>query len=86
MVSEAGSDLDRFQRRISATTIVNHAVARCSILGIPLTEDNVILCVGDFFDPLDPVFESLIDEILLVLAELFAAPVYSIPDVAADAV
>jgi len=71
VVPEEDSSLERFQRRISATTIVNHAVTRCSIFGLPLTEDNVILCVGDYFDPLDVAFESVIDEILLVLEELF---------------
>jgi len=65
---------DKFQSRMYATTIVNHAVNRCIIIGLDLTEDNVILCVGDFFDPNDITFENLIDEILVAVHELFDHP------------
>ena len=54
-----------FIERISAVAIVNQAALRCIALSLPLTADNVILLVGDFFDPDNPEFAGLINEILL---------------------
>lgn len=52
-----------FQERVAATAIANQAVLRCMILGMPVTVDNVILCVSDFVDPADCRFGSLIDHV-----------------------
>ena len=54
----------RFIERISATAIVNQAVLRCMLLGLPVDPDNVILCVGDFIDPTNAQFAGVIDQIL----------------------
>ena len=57
----------RFIERISATAIVNQAVLRCMITGLPLNADNVILCVGDFIDPSNEQFGDIIEQILLAI-------------------
>ena len=49
--------------RIAAITIVNNAVIRCQLLGLPVNHDNVILCIGDHFDPNDLSFSGVIVEI-----------------------
>ncbi len=51
------------QEKVAATTIANQAVLRCMILGMPVTVDNVILCVSDFVDPADCRFGSLIEHV-----------------------
>lgn len=70
MLSRLGEiEADHFERRIYATAIVNNAIIRCSIVGLPISEDNVIKCVGDFFDPSSEPLVGLIDEILSLLHE-----------------
>jgi hypothetical protein len=53
----------QFGDKIAATAIVNNAVVRCTHLGLPINHDNVILCIGDFFDPGDADFTGVIVEI-----------------------
>jgi hypothetical protein len=59
----AGEKLNRLLLKISATTIVNQAIIKCSMNGIPISVDNAILFIGDFFDPEDCDFADLIAEI-----------------------
>ena len=54
----------KFTNQINAAAIVNQAVLRCQALGLPVTADNVILCVGDFFDPTDPEYSDLIEVVM----------------------
>ncbi len=69
----AGEKLNRLLLKISATTIVNQAIIKCSIVGLPVSVDNAILFIGDFFDPDDADFADLIAEIEHVL-EVTVAP------------
>lgn len=62
-----------FLERISATAIVNQAVIKCSIAGVPVTQDNVIFFVGDFADPSKPEHARLIEQIERSIDEIFAA-------------
>lgn len=62
-----------FLERISATAIVNQAVIKCSIAGVPVTQDNVIFFVGDFADPTEPHFSGLIAKIEQTIEDIFAA-------------
>jgi len=52
-----------FHERVAATAIANQAVLRCIIMGMPITVDNVILCVSDFVDPADYRFGGLIEQV-----------------------
>ena len=52
-----------FMETVSATAIANQAMWRCRYRGLPLTEDNVISCVGHFFDPTDSEFDGIIEKI-----------------------
>jgi hypothetical protein len=52
-----------FQERVAATAIANQAILRCMILGMPLTVDNVTMCVSDFVDPEQQKFRNLIEQI-----------------------
>jgi len=52
-----------FQEKVAATAIANQAILRCMILGMPVTIDNVILCVSDFVDPTDYRFGGLIEQV-----------------------
>lgn len=52
-----------FHEKVAATAIANQAVLRCMILGMPVTIDNVILCVSDFVDPTDYRFGGLIEQV-----------------------
>jgi len=61
------SEAEKFQTRINAAAIVNQAVLRCRALDMPMTADNVIICVGDFFDPTDPSYADLIDEVMVAV-------------------
>ena len=62
-----------FLVRISATAIVNQAVIKCSLAGVPVTQDNVIFFVGDFADPLEPEHAGLIAQIHQTIEEIFSA-------------
>jgi hypothetical protein len=62
-----------FLERISATTIVNQAVIKCSIAGVPVTQENVILFVGDFADPSEPDHAGLITQIEQTIEDIFSA-------------
>ena len=61
-MSEGG--FQAFIERVSATAIANQAILKCHLRGVPVSTDNVLLFVGDFFDPDKPEFEGLIDMIL----------------------
>lgn len=63
----AGDKLNRLLLKISATTIVNQAILNCAMRGIPVSADNAILFIGDFFDPEDEDYAELIAEIEQVL-------------------
>jgi hypothetical protein len=52
---------------VSATAIANQAVLKCFLRGVPVTTDNVLLFVGDFFDPADDVFSGVAEKILEAL-------------------
>lgn len=69
------SNEDELQTRINAAAIVNQAVLRCQAIGMPTTFDNVIICVGDFFDPTDPKFAYLIDVVMEMIAYTIAADI-----------
>jgi hypothetical protein len=69
----AGEKLNRLLLKISATTIVNQAIIKCSMIGIPVSIDNAIMFIGDFFDPEDGDFAELISEIEHIL-EVTLAP------------
>lgn len=60
----------KFVERIAATAIVNQAVLKCALLGYPITSDNVILLLGDFIDPTNPEFESLVGTIQIAIEEV----------------
>lgn len=67
-------EMQEFMERISATTIANQAILKCSLAGMPLTADNVILFIGDFFDPGQPQFEGLVAKIEAAIDEVVAQP------------
>jgi hypothetical protein len=61
---DMANDEDRlFHERVAATAIANQAVLRCIILGMPITVDNVIMCVSDFIDPGQGKYRRLIEQI-----------------------
>lgn len=70
MSSAAAYSAD-FLERISATAIVNQAVIKCLIARIPVTQENVILFVGDFADPSEPAYASLIAKIDRTIDDVF---------------
>lgn len=45
------ADTQKLLERICAVTIANQAILKCAFARQPLTIDNVLLHVGDFFDP-----------------------------------
>lgn len=57
-------------RRITATAIANQAILKCTLAGVPLTIDNAIYFVGDFFDPKDEGAEELALDIEKAIAEV----------------
>jgi len=63
MDTPSSDELRTLNEKIAATAIVNNAVIRCQLAGLPVSVDNVILCVADFFDPTDPKFSGLIRQI-----------------------
>lgn len=67
-------ELQDFIERISATTIANQAILKCSLAGMPLTVDNVINFVGDFFDPGKPQFDGLIVKIEAAIDDVVSKP------------
>jgi hypothetical protein len=56
--------------RVTATAIVNQAALKCLLLGVTVNSDNVIRLIGDFYDPLDPAFAGLTDEIMWTVDEM----------------
>jgi hypothetical protein len=58
--------------RITAAVIVNNAVLKCLLSGLPPTGDNITLMVGDFFDPNDEKHEGLVSALLLAIEEMSA--------------
>jgi hypothetical protein len=67
-------ELQDFADRIAATAIVNQAVLKCAIHGIPVTPDNVIFVIGDFVDPARLGFEGLMSAILRAIDEIGVKP------------
>ena len=65
-------DATAFIERISATAIVNQAMLKCSLAGLELTPDNVVLLIGDFVDPTRPNFHTLIQQIENSVDEVFS--------------
>lgn len=63
MFGMSESQLQAFLERISATTIANQAILKCKSLDVPLTVENAIFFVGDFFDPSNAEFEPMIEAI-----------------------
>ncbi|MBB6509156.1 hypothetical protein [Rhizobium soli] len=61
---------NEFLERITATTIANQAILKCSISGFPLTADNVVAFVGDFLDPENPNLQELIEKIGYAIDEV----------------
>lgn len=57
-------------RKIAATAIANQAILKCTLAGVPLTIDNAIYFVGDFFDPEAEGAEALALEIEKAIAEV----------------
>lgn len=70
MFTISNDNLSSFWKRIIATTIANNAVLKCLLNGVPLTEDTIIAFVGDFFDPEDPRFDPLSEDILKAIGEI----------------
>ena len=54
----SNEDSSVFLERISAIAIVNQAVIKCGLAGLPVNHDNVILFIGDFADPEKPAASS----------------------------
>lgn len=65
-------DANAFVERIGAAAIVNQAMFKCSLAGLELTPDNVVLFIGDFVDPTRSNFQSLIEQIDRTVDEVFA--------------
>ena len=65
-------DATAFVERISATAIVNQAMFKCSLAGLEMTPDNVVLLIGDFVDPTRPNFQGLIAQIEQTVDEMFS--------------
>jgi len=68
------TQLQAFVERISATAIANQAILKCKLLGVPMTVENVIFFVGDFFDPSDPEFAGMIDQIHAAIVYVVERP------------
>jgi hypothetical protein len=60
----------RLFERIGATAIANQAILKCTVAGVPLTVDNVILFVGDFVDPEQPATLGLLERINSAIEEV----------------
>ena len=67
-------EFQAFILRIAATEIANHAFMKCVLSGYPATADNVILLVGDFAEPSDPVFETLATAVYSAIIALLGEP------------
>ena len=65
-------DANAFLERIGAAAIVNQAVLKCSLAGMELTPDNVVLFIGDFVDPERSDVQGLIKQIDRTVDEVFA--------------
>lgn len=63
-----------FSDRVAATAIVNQAALKCMILGLPVTGENITGLISDFFDPTDPRFGELVDQLLIAVNELASLP------------
>ena len=56
-------EASQFLEKISAAAIVNQAILKCSLAELPITEENVVMMIGDFIDPTQPNMNGLIDNI-----------------------
>jgi hypothetical protein len=63
-----------FSDRVAATAIVNQAAIKCMILGLPVNGENIVRLIGDFFDPMDPRYDGLLDKLLIAVHELASLP------------
>ena len=77
-------EIEKFTRKVAATAIANQAAIKCIVNELPLTADNVILFVGDFFDPSNSSFEALVEEILDEIEYVVSRPCPSAANMAAD--
>ena len=68
------SELQEFIERIAATAIANQAILKCYFHESPLTADNVLRFVGDFVDPANGEFASLIDKIEIAVDDVVESP------------
>lgn len=68
------SELQEFIERISATAIANQAIVKCYLHESPLTTDNVLRFVGDFFDPGNVAFAGLMVKIEIAIEEVLEEP------------
>lgn len=66
--------LQFFIEKISATAIANQAILKCQLCGLPLSVDNVILFVGDFFDPTDQAFDGVMVKIMEQISAVVDKP------------
>lgn len=66
----SGEKLTSLMTRTMATAIANQAIIKCQLAGFPATIDNVILFVGDFFDPQDQDYAPLILEIERAISDV----------------
>lgn len=72
MLGLSDFEFQDFFENIAASTIANQALLKCSLSGVPVTSDNVILFVGDFFDPQLPQFSDLVIKIGAAIEEIVA--------------
>ena len=63
------SEYQTLLERVSATVIADQAVLKCALRGVAPTVDNVLLFVGDFFDPANDQFARLVEHILKAVDE-----------------
>lgn len=65
--------LQPFIEDIAAITIVGQAVMKCRLRGVPVTADNIVFFIGDFFDPTDAEFGDLISKINNAIDDVLAS-------------
>lgn len=68
------TQLQTFVEKFLATAVANQAMLKCKQRRLPLTEENVIFFVGDFFDTTNPEFEGVIDKINDAIAYVIECP------------
>lgn len=67
-------ELEAFAKRLAGTAIVNQAAVKCLGYGLPLTEENVVLFVGDFFEPTRPGAQELVSSVMKAIDEVTIKP------------